>query len=144
MHELNHRVFLYQNEMSNFDNPRLETSKEDLIEMLYSALYLGGYWDTEIKKKRLMIQNQSKGDLNHPLERVLTATICQAMFNHDRSLETAWACGRVGEAERQTGRQRALISYIVTFGHFSTFILYKKKTWHYSFFFWKRDNSHKM
>lgn len=38
------------------------------------------------------------------------------------------------QAERQTGRQRALISYIVTFGHFSIFILYKK-TWHYSFFF---------
>lgn len=51
MHELNHRVFLYQNEMSNFDNTQLETSKEDLIEMLYSALYLGGYCDTEIKKK---------------------------------------------------------------------------------------------
>lgn len=38
------------------------------------------------------------------------------------------------QAERQTGRQRALISYIVTFGHFSIFILYKK-TWYYSFFF---------
>lgn len=101
MHELNHRVFLYQNEMSNFDNPQLETSKKDLIEMLYSALYLGGYCDAEIKKKRLMIQNQSKGDLNHPLERVLTATICQAMFNHDRSLETAWACGRVGECRQR-------------------------------------------
>lgn len=37
--------------MSEFDNPQLETSKEDLIEMLYSALYLGGYCDAERKKK---------------------------------------------------------------------------------------------
>lgn len=38
------------------------------------------------------------------------------------------------QAERQTGRQRALISYIVTFGHFSTFILYKKNVALFFFF----------
>ena len=41
------------------------------------------------KAEILMIQNQSKRDSNHPLERVLTVTICQAVFNHDGSLEAA-------------------------------------------------------
>lgn len=92
-----------------------------------------------------MIQNQSKGDLNHPLERVLTATICQAMFNHDRSLETAWACGRVGEC-RQRDRLEDNVHSFHTSEHLGilAFLFCIKKCGTILYFFWKSDNSHKM